>query len=291
MLWGKPITTLVQQRFSCRTYQDTPIEPETRAQMEQFLSLPDSGPFGTPVRFKLIAATEEDESALKGLTTYGFIHGVRAFIAGAVQEGEKNLEDFGYRMETAILFATALDLGTCWLGGTLSRSRFAAAMGLRDDETLPAVAAVGAISDRRVLIDRLIRRQAEGEKRFPWGRLFFERHFDAPLSREAAGAYAVPLEMVRLGPSASNKQPWRIVRDGTAWHFYLQRTSGYRERNWNLARVPDMQRIDMGIAMCHFALAAAESGLDGHWILDEPAMARPNDLVEYSASWLEDRAG
>ena len=34
------------------------------------------------------------------------------------------------------------------------------------------------------------------------------------------------LEMVRIAPSASNKQPWRVVRDGPAWHFYCQRTPG-----------------------------------------------------------------
>ena len=35
------------------------------------------------------------------------------------------------------------------------------------------------------------------------------------------------LEMVRRGPSASNKQPWRVVRAGERWHLYLQRTRGY----------------------------------------------------------------
>jgi nitroreductase len=290
MLLGKPITTLVEQRFSCRTYQDRPIEPATRAQLEQFLSRADSGPFATPVRFKLIAATPEDQSALKGLGTYGFIRGATGYIAGTVREGQRNLEDFGYRLETIVLFATALDLGTCWLGGTFSRSRFAAAIEVREGEQLPAVVATGYVSDRRGLVDRLIRRQAAGETRYPWERLFFDRRFGAPLSRDAAGAYAVPLEMVRLAPSASNKQPWRIVRDGPAWHLYLQRTAGYRQRNALWPQIADMQRIDMGIAMAHFDLAAAEHGLGGRWILDEPVLDPPGDLTEYSATWLEDTA-
>jgi len=36
--------------------------------------------------------------------------------------GDKNLEDFGYLMEEAILFATGLGLGTCWLGGSFTKS-------------------------------------------------------------------------------------------------------------------------------------------------------------------------
>jgi nitroreductase len=291
VLLGKSVPTLVEQRYSCRSYQNTPIDPETRAQLEQFVLLPESGPFGTPVRFRLIAATEQDPIALRGLGTFGFIQGATGFVVGAVHEGERNLEDFGYRMETIILFCTALNLGTCWLGGTFRQSRFAAAMEIGEDEQLPAIAAVGAISDRRGFVDRLVRRQSRGATRHAWSNLFFDRQFGNPLSREAAAAYAVPLEAVRLAPSASNKQPWRIVRHAGAWHFYLQRTPGYRERNELLFRIADMQRIDMGIAMCHFAMTATERGLDGRWILHEPDLDLANEGAEYRASWLEEQKG
>jgi nitroreductase len=286
MLHGQPITQIIEQRFSCRTYRDVPIETRTREQLEQFLSAPASGPFATPLRFKLLAATATDASALRGLGTYGFIRGATGFIVGAVSEGDRNLEDFGHRMEEIILFATALGLGTCWLGGTFTKSAFADRMGVHDGEVLPAVAATGYISNQRGLVDRLIRRQAEGTTRRPWEQLFSDRRFAAPLSREAAGAYAVPLEMVRLGPSASNKQPWRIIQDGPAWHFYVQRTPGYRDRNRQLFQVADMQRIDMGIAMSHFELTTRELGLDGQWILDEPNIEKPDTLTEYTASWV-----
>ena len=68
---------------------------------------------------------------------------------------------------------------------------------------------------------------AGSDGRLAWERLFFDQAFGTPLTREAAGEYATPLEMVRLGPSASNKQPWRIVREGGAWHFYVQRNRYY----------------------------------------------------------------
>jgi nitroreductase len=291
MLLDRPITDLVKQRFSCRTYRDTPIEPYTRQQLDQFVCSPDTGPFGTPARFKLVAATGNDRNALRGLGTYGLIRGATGFIVGAVSEGERNLEDFGYRMEEIILVATALELGTCWLGGTFDRSRFAGLIGVRDAELLPAVAAVGYISARRGFVDRLIRRQAAGETRLSWQKLFFDGRFGSLLSRQAAAAYAIPLEMVRLGPSASNKQPWRIIKDGANWHFYLQRTPGYRERNTRLFQLADMQRLDMGIAMSHFELAVEELGLGGRWILDEPDVERPDTLTEYTATWLADPDG
>lgn len=33
-----------------------------------------------------------------------------------------------------------------------------------------------------------------------------------PLEKEEAGNYEAALEMVRIAPSASNKQPWRILK-------------------------------------------------------------------------------
>jgi len=94
--------------------------------------------------------------------------------------------------------------------------------------------------------------------------------------------------MVRLAPSASNKQPWRILRQGNAWHLYLRRTPGYGGGlvSLFLARA-DLQRVDMGIAICHFELTAGEIGLKGAWEVKEPAIARPDNLTEYIVSWVE----
>lgn len=95
--------------------------------------------------------------------------------------------------------------------------------------------------------------------------------------------------MVRWGPSASNKQPWRIVHAGDAWHFYLQRTSGYGKDSLlgKLIGVEDVQRIDMGIAMCHFELSAKELGLAGIWQNNEPGIKKPDQSTEYVVSWVE----
>ena len=69
--------------------------------------------------------------------------------------------------------------------------------------------------------------------------------------------------MVRLAPSASNRQPWRIIagRSRKDFHFFLERTPGY---NNNRFVKSDLQRVDMGIAMCHFELAMKESGFNGY---------------------------
>ncbi len=284
MLNGQSVLEVIRARHSCRTYQKTPIETAIQQQLTSFMETHAVGPMGTAVRLLLIAATEEDQQALRGLGTYGFIKDARGFILGALPAGKWNQEDFGYVMEQIVLYATTLGLGTCWLGGTFNKSNFATRLSLREDELLPAVVATGYCAPQRRFLETVIRQQANADMRLPWERLFFAENFTVPLSREAAGPYATVLDMVRIGPSASNKQPWRILKDGKMWHFFLQRTPGYAKRNQLLLDIADMQRIDMGIAMCHFALSAAELGLHGAWTVHEPAIQKP-DLTTYLISW------
>jgi len=277
---------LIRQRRSCRKFQEKPLAEEARRSLESFLAASGRGPFGGCARFALLAATAEDRTALKGLGTYGFIDGAAGFIAGAIDQGPKALEDYGFLMERAILLATDLGLGTCWLGGTFSKSSFARKIGLTGGELMPAVTAVGYPVEASFSKDR-IRRMAGSNSRRPPEELFFDAAFGAPLSPADAGAYAGPLEMVRWAPSASNRQPWRIVRTPTGWHFYLARTKGYGKGTLLFAvlRLADLQSVDMGIAMCHFELAAREAGLAGDWVIEDPGIATPRAGLEYTATW------
>jgi hypothetical protein len=124
-------------------------------------------------------------------------------------------------------------------------------------------------------------------ERLPWNELFFEGGFGTPLTVGNSGSYAEPLEMVRIAPSASNKQPWRIVRQDSRWHFFIQRTKNYRELALSrFTGIADMQRIDLGIAMAHFETAAAEAGLVGTWQISDPGLPLPGNLTEYAVTWV-----
>lgn len=280
------ITNLIRQRFSCRSYREEPIQEEKRQRLKDFITLLPPGPFGGQANIHLIAASQKDNQALKDLGTYGFIQGATGFIIGTAGSGDKNLEDYGYQMERIILFATFLQLGTCWLGGSFTRSSFARKIQAGKDAIIPAVTSIGEMIDPEQARKGLLRRQINADQRLPWDNLFFENRFAAPLSPKETDDWTSPLEMIRLGPSASNKQPWRVVRDGSRWHFYLQRTKGYRVGSLNrFLGIVDIQRLDMGIAMCHFELTVHELGLPGKWIIQEPAIEKPDTLTEYIVTW------
>jgi hypothetical protein len=285
MLNLSKIEKTIQVRTSCRRYLRSPIGIEDRQKLAHMIHTQTAAPLGSHTRFLLTSAAEEDRHALKGLGTYGYILGATGFIIGAVETAPHDMEDYGYQMEAIILFATQLGLGTCWLGGTFTSSRFARKINLTDTETLPAATATGMISAKRHPLDYVRRQRNTLDRRFPWQELFFDTTFSTPLLPEAAEAYARPLEMVRLAPSASNKQPWRIVKKNNHWHFYLTRTPNYPPAFLKLA---DLQRVDIGIAMCHFALTAESLELKGCWDIHEPANITPQNS-EYIISWVSEK--
>ena len=68
-------------------------------------------------------------------------------------------------MEKIILYATEIGIGTCWLGGTFRRSRFAERAGIVENMEIPSVAAIGYIADKMSLTEKLIRKSAKSDKR------------------------------------------------------------------------------------------------------------------------------
>jgi len=284
-------TELIDARYSCRTYRDEPIAADAREGLIAHLAAHTVGPFGSPARFAVVAAAPDDPEALRRLGTYGFIKGATGYLVGAAGRGPKDHEDYGYLVEQAILYATGLGLGTCWLGGTFTKGRFAARLGgLSRDEIMPAVVSLGYPGDDGTA--RIHEREA-GNRRLPASSLFFEGLFGTPLALAPNDPYVAVLEAVRMAPSASNKQPWRLVRSGADWHFYLQRTKGYGKGSTLFAvlRLADLQRVDLGIALCHFELAARERGLAGRWLLAEPDLGPLGTGLEYTATWRSGPAG
>ena len=285
------IMDVIQKRYSCRTFKRAPLSDQMLQRLNQSIPESPATPFQSAIRFRHLIGSQESMEAMKGLGTYGVIKDPAGFIIGAVKKGPFDLESFGYAMESILLSATGLGLGTCWLGGTFTKSLFAGKIEAASDEIVPAVMAFGEIAEKSRMTEKIIRWGARASTRKPWHTLFFDRSFRTPLDANSAGPYQTPLEMVRIGPSGSNKQPWRMVKDAASFHLYLQRTKGYYERNKRYFGMADMQRIDMGIAMLHFDLACRELSLKGEWIREDPKIDDLPDLTTYVASYRPKEAG
>ena len=66
------------------------------------------------------------------------------------------------------------------------------------------------------------------------------------------------MELARIAPSATNRQPWRFARedDGSVRLFFEGSDTPVISK-----------RLDCGIAMLHFELGAREMGASGSWRL------------------------
>ncbi len=276
MIEGQSIIELIQKRTSVRTYEKKPVEPEKLERLTSFLAGV-KNPFGAQTRFELAENSEQR------IGTYGFIKGAKTYFAGCVKKGGMDMEGFGYAFEHAVLYATALGLGTCWLGGTFKRSTFIDHM-KPANEYLPAVSPIGYAAERKSLTERAVAAGAGARSRKRFGEVFFDGGASKPLMPQD-GALKTCLEMVRIGPSASNKQPWRVIVKDGACHFYALVDKRYAG---NTMYGFTMQRVDLGIAACHFELTAHELGLPGGFVVEDPKLVTDEMLAEgwhYGFSW------
>lgn len=276
------LSEAVKKRVSCRTYADKPIEEKTHQQFEAIINAPQEGPFGNRPRFKLLNMEMITPEQWEKMGTYGVIKGARIFLAGIIRPGYMAMTDYGYCKEKIVLQATLLGLGTCWLGGTFQASAFAQAARLEDSEIIPTVTPLGYPASQKSLTEKLMRRFAGSDQRKPWKDIFFIDDFSRPLNEAAAGQYREALENLCLAPSASNKQPWRVLYDTKlrVFHFYLERS-----RQYKMMGIARLQDIDLGIAMSHFEITARETGLKGSWLIKKD-MPREKTR-EYMVSWQE----
>ena len=253
-----PVSEIISRRVSTRSFDGKVLATETYKIIEAILAreVAQPRPFGTALRLSLIGP--QTGKPVK-LGTYGLISGAAGFVAGAVEPGPGAMEDMGYVLEGAVLALTRRGLESCWIGGVFDRRKTLLALDARKGEIVPAVIALGRAAGVRSLADRIVTGAARSRSRKA-----LEEILIGGALGPASESMRACLEAVRLAPSASNKQPWRIwVEPGDARvvEFYLDEDKLY---NNSLGSV-HIQNIDLGIAMRHFEETVRELGFSGAW--------------------------
>ena len=260
----------IKERRSVRSYDGHLIDDSIKEKLADFMENI-KNPFEIPVAFKFLDAKEH------GLVC-PVVSGTDLYVGGKIKNDPNANAAFGFSFETFVLYAQSLGLGTVWLGGTMNRPAYEAAMDMEADEMMPCASALGYASSKMSVRESMMRKAIKANSRMNFEEICFNEEFDKPLSKEKAGNLQIPFEMVRLAPSAVNKQPWRILLKDNYVHFYLKRSKGFGHEG-----KLDMQMIDMGIALCHFELAAKECDLNIKFVQNDPMIA--SDDMEYVASY------
>lgn len=261
----------VEKRKSVRTYIEKPLENADKEKVLAYINFlaTEPHPFSAKVRIRLFDV-DKDINA-KDLGTYGVIKGARSYLGVAVNEAPDAMEAVGYVFEKLVLYAQSIGLGTCWLGGTFNRGEFAKAMELTDDEFFPIASPIGYPAPKNHTVDKIMRKAIKADTRKNFEEIFFNGNLNTPLEKNSAGEYLYALEMTRLAPSAKNAQPWRIIKDGNSFHFFEKKTIPSSSH--------DIQRLDIGIALCHLELALKEKGINGNTVEYESSPVGNNGLL------------
>ncbi len=262
----KNLEESVRSRRSVRTYDQRSLTAQDREALCAYMEKIEN-PYGLSVEFRL----------LEGMGS-PVVVGSDLFVAGKMEKAAHMNEAFGYSFEKMVLFAESMGVGTVWIGGTMDRGAFEKAVALSDNEVMPCVSPLGYPAKKMSLRETMMRKTVKANERLPFEQIVFQGSFEKPMTKDEAGALQLPLEMVRLAPSAINKQPWRMVVTDGMVHFYIKRSKGFGSGEI------DMQKIDMGIALCHFDMMAKDLGLNPEFVIDEPEVAGKGDM-EYIASY------
>lgn len=269
----------IKNRVSVRDYHRNALSKNDIVKIENLLKQEIQTPFNTKLRFKLIDKKEYAMGDKLKLGTYGFVSGAEYFIVGVSEKSKEALVDYGYALEKIILDITAEGFGTCWLGGSFSREQFGKTIQIGNNEVIPAITPVG-ISKGHGLKSKILRGAMGSKKRKNSQELFFENAFNnAYTSGSDTMQYA--LEMLRLAPSAENKQPWRLLFENGSIHFYLKRNAAIKK----VIKSADLQQVDLGIAMCHFDCALKETKQNGNWHISLSRFDIKESKLEYIVSW------
>ena len=254
---------MIVKRKSVRTFDGRPLSAADRKQLEDYVQAL-TNPFGVPVDFRLLDAKQHKLSS-------PVIVGESAYLAAKVRRTGPYEIAYGYSFEKACLYALSLGIGTVMLAASLSRNNFEKAMELQADEVMPAASPVGYPADKRSLRENLMRKGLKADERIPFEAVYFDGSFAAGLRKEDAGEFAEALDLARLAPSATNKQPWRAVMEGGRVHFYEQ-------KSMKDSPLGDIQKVDMGIMLAHFDMVMEEQGLSGRFVFADPGIPAPADV-------------
>ena len=259
---------IIKGRKSVRTYNGEQLSKEHRKLLEEYVK-GITNPFDIPVEFVLLDAKEH------GLSS-PVLSGEQLYVAGKVEKKPYADVAFGYAFEKLVLYAWSLGIGTVWIGGTMKRELFEKAAALKAGEMMPCVSPLGYPAPKRTIKESMMRKGVGADSRISPDKLFFNEKWGTPLT--PVDDMVNTMEMVRLSPSAVNKQPWRIIFKDNVYHFYEKKDKGYVSDSTG-----DLQKIDVGIALCHFTMCLEDQGKQYAVSISDPGIDIPKD-AEYIVS-------
>lgn len=241
----------IPRRLSSRRFDGAPLDAALLDHVENTCRrLEAAATGGRPVLLR--NAPPEVFTGLIG--SYGRIEGAPSAIAFI--GSEERACEVGYIGEATILDAASAGLNTCWIAAAFDAEKVGGLVDLGRDERVHAISALGIAVNKIGVSERLTRSTLRAGSRLPLDKIAPGTDGWPAWAKSAAAA-------VRLAPSGANRQPWRMHMEDDALVI-----DTVPNAYWTV-------QIDLGIAMLHAELGAADAGVHGTWAVgSDSAVAR-----------------
>ncbi len=250
----------VNARHSCRSYQNRPVEPEVMEKLKAFagsISLPFAHDYELRF-FKSLGRPLANNLKNPPPDCLAFLSGTDL----------KSIAKTGFAGELFILYATGLNVCTCWFGHYIlpEVERAMPHLGKHANDPAPSFGYGKDETEgiRAICITPLGYWEQKGLRltdRIAGNMMSFKRKSLAELMENGEDPEKLPpniqyaLDFARKAPSGGNSQHWRFAASGDGKTVTIAKPRGYKHFKWEHC---DM---DVGICACHFWLGLQVQGV------------------------------
>lgn len=222
----------LKERHSVRKYIDRPLDDATVAHLrDKIADLNKEG------QLDMQLVVNEPKAFSGGILSYGKFSGVSNYVMVIGKESDRLDRNAGYYGEKLVIYAQQLGLRTCWVG--LTYKKIPGAFKVAPDEKVVCCIAIGYGEGNGVT--RKSKRPDQVSN----------------ISAETPDWFANGVEGALLAPTAVNQQKFRFTFIPASSPDAKPKVRA--EKGFSLV---GYTRIDLGIAMCNFEIAAGKENFD-----------------------------
>jgi nitroreductase len=228
----------IYRRKSIRKYSDEEVHIGVLEELKDYVKLVPKLYNDIDIDVHIVEDGSKIQAIMSGIIgSYGKIKAPHYIVVTSeVKEGY--LENVGFALEHIVLKMTDMNIGTCWIGGQVKKNLLNGIINMKANHVPVIVVSFGYPKDENETIKTFV----NSRKR---------KHIKEFFSGNLDSQWEKIMEAVRIAPSAINGQPWRFFRDGNRIDVYSTK------KNFLIAKhLETMNRIDIGIALCHLYIAA-----------------------------------
>ena len=226
---------MITKRKSIRKYDLAPLEEGTILEIKAFIK--ELEPLYKDIKTEISIVSNE------GVNVYLPVKSPH-YLVMTSENKEGYLTNVGYMLQQMDLFLSSRGIGSCYVGMAQPTKE------VKKTFTLEYVIVLAFGKP----LESLHRASVSEFKRKPLGEI-----------TNIIGMGEL-LEPVRLAPSATNSQPWYFSVDKNKINIYCFKANFIKAIAYG-----KMNKIDMGIALCHLSLAAANSGKNLEFVTSNTA--------------------